>query len=284
MIRTLKHRYEHTTRPELLGAVLVLSVAGLGHGAANAETVYFYDGFESQTDPLTTPPTGVRWSDNGIGNSYDLVSSPTANGSAALKIIRDGSTDLPNLSGIGDAGALVAGNVVEFSFLINQIAFDDEPTHNFNAPIQNRVGFSNGVALFNFGTLDGGSENYFVTDGGTNTDTGVTIPRNTAAYDAVRFVLTLTEPAVGQLGGTYEVFIDTDDADGIASTSRGVYDLNTVTVPASESTNPAFIFQRGLTTSSTLYDDIRISAVPEPGTMALYALGSAAMLVRRRIS
>lgn len=270
----------------LCGGVLV-AAAGCGLAVETAQaTVYFSDGFETQTDPLGNPPVGVRWSDSGLGNNHDIVASPVASGAAALRVNRDGSTDVPNLSAVGNAGALVAGNVVEFSLRINTMLNPDNNTsHNFNSPIQLNIGFANGVSLANFGTLGGGSENYFASDAGSgNADLGVTIPRNTNAYDTVRLVLTLTEPAAGQLGGTYEVFIDIDDTDGLTTNSLGVFDLATQTIPVSESTNPAIRIARGPSTSNVFYDDISISLVPEPGSMALATIGGVLLIARRRRS
>lgn len=258
-----------------------------GFGAVDAQAVvYFSDGFETQTDPLGNPPIGVRWSDNGLGNNHDIVATPTATGTAALRVNRDGSTDVPNLSAVGNAGALVAGNVVEFSLRINTLLNpSNSVSHNFNGPVQLGFGFSNGVALANFGILNGGSENYFASDAGSgNVDLGVTAPRNTNAYDTVRLVLSLTEPAAGQLGGTYEVFIDIDDTDGLTTNSLGVFDLAAQSIPVAESTNPTIRIARGPSTSDVYYDDISITLVPEPGSMALAMIGGSLLIARRRRS
>jgi len=261
----------------------VLASCGLAVGDAQSATVYFSDGFESQTDPLGAPPVGAAWFDSGLGDNHALAAGVGFGGSQALEVIRDNAgTAIPSLTGAGTAGGLVAGNVIEYVFHINQVESPEGTTHNFNAPIQNKIGFANGQALINFGTLSGGSENYFVTNSGVNVDLGVTIPRNTAAYDALRFVLTLTEPAVGQLGGTYEVFLDVDDADGIATTSRGVFNLTTQVIPVANSTNASFQISRGGFTSTSLYDDISISQVPEPGSVAVAMVGGLLMIVRRR--
>jgi hypothetical protein len=265
-----------------LGLALTAGVAGTDAGAV----VYFADGFETQTDPLGTPPVGVRWSDNGSGNSYDLITSPVATGTTALRVNRDGGTDVPNLLGVGNAGAFVAGNVVEYSFRVNSITNPtNSVSHNFNGNIQVSVSTPSGLNLASFGTLNGGSENYHASDAGNgNVDLGVTVPRNTAAYDTVRLVLSLTEPAAGQIGGTYEVFVDIDDTDGLTTNSLGTYNLATVTLPVSETTNPGVRLSRGPSSSNVLYDDFSITLVPEPGSMALALAGSVLLIGRRRRS
>lgn len=264
-----------------VAAFFTASVVGVSSGQA---AIYFSDGFETQTDPLGNPPTGVAWRDVGNGDNHALVSSPVFAGATALRLNRtNDGTVIPSLIGVGTAGGLVGGNVLEFVFHINQVADPlSNTTHNFNAPIQNGIGFSNGQTLLSFGTLNGNLETYHVTDAGSNVNLGVAVPRNTAAYDALRFVLTLTNPTPTTLGGTYEVFIDTDDADGVATTSRGVYNLTARTIPVSEGTNPSIRLSRGSFTSASLYDDISISDVPEPASLAMALVGGLMMIGRGR--
>ncbi len=272
-----------------LGLVLAAGLAGGSLASqAEAQVTYFYDGFEAQTDPLGNPPTGLAWRDNGLGDNHAIVTSPVATGTQALQLIRSNDGSTPNLRGVSDPGALVAGNTIEVVFHIDQQALTGEPSHAFNGPIQIGVGFSNGQNLLRFGTLDANaSQNYFTSNDATvGTDLGVSVPVNSAGYDAIRLVLSLTEPAPGQLGGTYQVFLDTDDADGVATTQRGgTFNLATLAVPGSESTNASFNLARGPSTSTSFYDDISITQViPEPGSMALLTSGGVLVLARRRRS
>jgi len=265
-----------------VATTVVAAAVGMS-GVAGAETVFFYDDFETQADPLIAPPTGVSWSDVGLGNGYDLVASPTAGGVSALRVNRDGATDTGALLAVGNAGALVAGRQVEYSFRINSVLNPDNGvSHNFNGNVQISIMASDSSTLASFGTINGGSENYHASDaGGANVDLGVTMPRNTPAFDTVRVLLTLTEPGVDQIGGTYEIFIDVDDTDGVATNSLGVYNLNTISVPVAQPTNPAFRIARGPSTSNVIFDDISIY-IPEPGSAALLLVGSLACVFRKR--
>lgn len=266
---------------------LVLSVAclsGFLAGGAGAATTYFSDGFENQTNPLKAPDIGLSWSDNGTGHNYDLTttSGQVNSGTTALKTNTPGGGVAMNLLGTGTSGALVAGNVIQYVINVNQLTLTGDPAHNFNAPIQLSLTTSAGAKLAQIGTLNGGSEDYEATNAGTAQDLGVKVPRNTVPYDTLRVVMTLTSPGLNQIGGTYDFYVKIDG--GAEQKLASGFVLNTVTLPSSNATNPAFVIQRGGSTSTSFYDDISITSVdlPEPSTISAVTLIGGVALRRRK--
>lgn len=263
-------------------------------GNAPAATVLFSDGFENQTDPLGAPPVGESWSPSGGGN-IDLSTnvgppSRVLNGTTSIKQLLGGS-----YIGLGNSGGLVAGNTVEYVFNVNVLNDGGgDPSHTFNAPVQIALGFSNGSLgqLARIGLIAPGGENeYAATNGATIVASSVTALANTAGFDKLRAVLTLTSPAAGQIGGTYDVFVSRDGgaetqiADDFALTPKAIPDGPDVDTLAGDDTRPAFSISRGGSSASPFYDDISITAtapaVPEPAALGLGAAAFGMLLARR---
>ena len=263
--------------------------------AAPAATVYFSDDFEGKTDPFSAPDIGSGYDPIGsTGNPFSLSTAPApAIGTGALKVIRETRTpppnDNPNLFAIGTSGALVDGNVVEFSWDNYQ-----EHTHAFNAPIQVQLGYTTGAVgrLLFLGVNDQGNGSYFYTDqAGNQVSTGVKPTLN--GWDHVRAVLDLDFFEAGDIDymtGTLDLYVSLNGgieqqlATDVPLAYAEIPSADDVETPYDERTAPVWRMQKGPFSGVTYYDNIYIGdpIVPEPSSLALCGVVGALALRRGR--
>ena len=191
--------------------------------------------------------TAGRWGDFVYPNGPYVTNSDSYSASQSLEVIRGAGRP------IGYVLDAVDTDVFEVSYAVKPVTNGSSACVIFLSP-GSSIDFA--LALY---VRDNGNVQYY---NGSWTDTGAAVPME--QWSTIKQVATVST-------NTYDLYVNGSFVDT----------FNNTAYPILSGVARIHFYPQGAAGNVTLFDDIQITAVPEPATMALLGLGSLIMLRRR---
>lgn len=191
--------------------------------------------------------TAGRWGDFAYPSGPYVTNSDSYSGSQSLKVIRGAGRP------IGYVLSAVNTDVFEVSYAVKPVTNGSSACVVFLSP-GSSIDFA--LALY---VRDNGNVQYY---NGSWTDTGAAVAMG--QWSTIKQVATVST-------NTWDLYVDGSYIDT----------FNNTVYPILPGVARIHFYPQGPAGNVTLFDDIQITAVPEPATMALLGLGSLIMFRRR---